>query len=251
MIIYPQAEPFFINGSKETACLLLHGLTASPSEMLPVARLVHEINGCTISAPLLPGHGSQPAHLNQTGWNDWYAAAEQELNHLLDNYRRVFVAGLSMGALLSLHAASSLPGLKGAIAINAPLFTNRPMLVASAPLMRYIKPYYPKKSSKKHRELEEQGRFAYGVIPVKAFMSMSRLSVVVKEELEKITIPLLLFQSCLDESINPKGAAFIKEKTQGTSLKFIELQNSDHIATMGKEKNIIAQEITDFMDNIR
>ena len=243
--IYPQAESFFLGGSRDTALLFIHGFTASPSELYPTARLIHDLCGCTLSVPLLPGHGSTPRFLNQTNWEQWYAAVEKELGFLMESYLRVFVGGLSMGALLALHAACLVPGLKGAIAINTPIFNHSPVLTAASPLIRCVRPFYPKKDRLHLRELEEQGRFAYDVIPVKAFQSVTKLRNLVVQEINEVKLPLLLVQSLRDESVHPRSGYYLQEKLPGSEL--LELPDSDHIATMGSEKDKLAKAIAEFL----
>ncbi len=247
--IYPQAEPFFLNGSTEKALLFIHGFTASPSEVYPIAQLLYEKAGYTVSGLLLPGHGSTPQELNQTRWQDWFEAVKQELHILFNNYSEIFVAGLSLGGLLALHAACKIKNLRGAVVINASIYNNFPLLIASAPVMRYIKPYFPKKDEIRTQELEEQGRFAYKVTPVKAFRSMISLRNKVIKELGEIDIPLLIMQSLKDESVNPRSAQFIMDRTHNAGVRLVELHESEHIATMGTEKEKIAGEIVKFIDN--
>lgn len=246
--IFPQAESFLLTGHGDTACLFIHGFTASPSEVYPVARLIYEMTECTVSGPLLPGHGCTPQEMNQTSWPDWFVRVEQELDYLQRKHTRVFVAGLSMGGLLALHAARKTAGLQGVIAINTPIFTKSPRLMAAAPLMRYLRPYYPKKMDKVAEELQKRGRFAYPVLPVKALISMHHLRKIVMQEIPGLSIPILLFQSSLDESVDPWSAEYIKEKAVQTRVRLIELRESGHIATMGREKLIIAEEISKFIN---
>ena len=245
--IFPQAESFLLNGVKDTACLFIHGFTASPSEVYPVARLIYEKTGFTVSGPLLPGHGCSPEEMNQTGWEDWFARVEQEIDFLQRRCNRIFVAGLSMGGLLSLHAASQDTNLKGVIAINTPIFTKSHRLMALTPLLRYLKPYYPKKMDQDATELQEMGRFAYPVMPLKALQSMHILRDTIIKELPELNVPILLFQSRWDESVDPRSAPFIKDKARQAPVKLIELENSGHIATMGNEKLLIAEKIIEFI----
>jgi carboxylesterase len=245
--IYPQAQPFFLRGSQETALLFIHGFTASPSELYPTAQLIHELNGCTLSAPLLPGHGSSPQFLNRSNWEDWYNTIKKELNFLMENHDRVFVGGLSMGGLLALYAGSRINGLKGAISINAPIFNRSPLLTAASPLIGRIRPYYPKKDGPNQRRLKQEGRFAYNVIPVRAFQSLMNLRNTVMEEVDGINLPVLLIQSLQDKSVHPRSVYYLQEKIKNTEL--VELHSSDHVATMGSEKEKIAQAIVDFIIN--
>ncbi|MDD3898212.1 MAG: alpha/beta fold hydrolase [Syntrophomonadaceae bacterium] len=243
--IYPQAQPFFLRGSQETALLFIHGFTASPSELYPTALLIHDLSACTVSAPLLPGHGSSPRFLNQSNWEQWYNEVRKELDFLMENHRRVFVGGLSLGGLLALHAGSLIKGLQGAISINVPIFNRSPLLTVASPLIGHIRPYYPKKDRLRMRKLQEEGRYAYNVIPVKAFQSVMNLRNTVMEEADDINLPVLLIQSLQDESVHPRSIYYLQEKIKHTEL--IELHCSGHIATMGSEKEKIARAIADFM----
>ncbi|MGI5911573.1 MAG: alpha/beta hydrolase [Syntrophomonadaceae bacterium] len=243
--INPSAESFILSGSKDIALLFLHGFTASPSELYPTARLIHELSGLTICAPLLPGHGLTPDELNQYSWEQWYGAVEREIISLKQSNRQVFIGGLSMGALLSLHAARCIPGLKGAIAINAPIYYHTPMLTAISSLIGWIKPFYPKKTSMVSQKLKDKGRFAYDVIPVKAFGSLDQLRKEVINEVAGIKIPVLLIQSLQDESVQACGTYYLRERIPKSQL--LELSHSGHIATMGEEVEKIAQAIVKFI----
>ena len=246
-LINPQAASFLVTGSKDTACMFIHGFTASPSEVYTVARIVYAETGITVSGPLLPGHGCSPQEMNQTSWEDWYGRVEQEIRYLKKKHRRVYITGLSMGALLGLHAASETNEINGIIVINTPIYTTSPRLMSLAPLLRYVRPYYPKKQQGDVVELARQGRFAYDVMPLKALRSMHALRDKVIKELPGLNLPILLMQSRWDETVDPRSARFIKEKAHQAPVKLVELENSGHIATMGPDTNLIADQIIEFV----
>lgn len=246
--VHPGAEPFFLAGSKENALLFLHGFTASPSEVLPVARILHNKGGLTVSGILLPGHGSHPRFLNRTTWHDWYRAAEEEAAYLLAYYGNVYIAGLSMGGLLALHAGICLKGIKGVIAVNTPIYNHYPFLTLLSPLIQLINPYFPKKQDDKVKELKARGRFAYDCNPVKAFRSMQDLRNLVVKELREIEVPVLAMQSVQDEAVKEESLAFITKTPRKARTQGIKLYNSGHIATM-EEPEIIAEEILKFIND--
>src|SRR2546430_10174597 len=97
------AEPFSLGGG-DLACLLLHGLTGSPAEMRPVGEALAKA-GFRAVGPLLPGHGTTPEDLLTVTRADLLAAAESALLGLRDA-RRVYLCGLSAGALLAIHLAA-------------------------------------------------------------------------------------------------------------------------------------------------
>lgn len=246
--IHPQARPFLLTGDSDTAVLFIHGLTASPSEIYPTALLLHEISGHTLSGLLLPGHGSSPEVMNQSSWEQWFAAVEKAIHALQSDYKKVWVAGLSMGGLLALHAGVNCPGLSGIISINAPVFVKNPFFKRMAPLLQIFRPYWPKSNMALILQLQKQGRFAYDCTPVRAFRSMMRLRDIVLDEIDELTMPLLLMQSGQDETVKTGSVIYLAEKARNTRLKVVELHNSRHIATMGPEKQLIVQEMAAFIE---
>lgn len=241
------AQAFLLKGNSDTALLFIHGFTASPSELLPTAVLLNELGGHTVSGPLLPGHGSSPEEMNQSNWEDWFKAVSKEVCSLQEDYQKVYVMGLSLGALLAIHAAIHCPGLGGVISINAPIFLKDPYFKLLAPLLQVFKPYWPKANMGKILKLEEQGRFAYHCTPVKAFRSMMSLRKQVLREIGKLAIPVLLMQSVQDESVKLCSAAYLAKKAGQAAPRVVNLPDSEHIATMGAEKQLITREILVFI----
>lgn len=246
-MIHLQAQPFYIGGSSDMAILFIHGLTASPSEMLPLARMLQARLDCTVRGVLLPGHGSTPADLNRTTWHDWYARAADELTGLLEKYKAVYVVGLSMGGLLSIYSGLHAAGVKGVVSINAPLYNRSPWVTALAPVLQWACPYFPKRNRVRSEQLELMGRYAYKVYPVRALRSMMDLRRRVMKELPELTAPLLVVQSQDDESVDPRSAVWLAENAVNARVTTMELHRSGHVATMGPELETIAEKISDFI----
>src|SRR5688500_7219834 len=101
-----KTAPFEL-GQGDDACLLLHGFTGSPWDLRPLGEAL-AARGLYVKAPRLPGHGTTPEALLTVTHCHWEEAAQEAL-WTLRNRRRVFVAGLSMGALLSLRLAVHAP----------------------------------------------------------------------------------------------------------------------------------------------
>lgn len=244
----PWANSFFLPGSSK-AILFIHGFGASPSEVYPVAAAIHKIKGLTVKGPLLPGHGTTPGKLNSTSWGDWYETVKREIGILQQEYDKVILVGLSMGGLLALHAGCQLKGIHAVAALNTPIFNKKPLLTLLAPVIQYIKPYFPKKMDKTRDRLEEEGRFAYKVIPVRAFRSMMQLRQIVMGELDSLDVPLLVLQSLKDQSVKAKSADYIISHAVRSRASLVKLPHSGHIATMGPEQDIIVQAIIKLIED--
>src|SRR5215831_10767847 len=99
----PNKTSAFDLGEGERACLLLHGFTGSPWDVRPLGERL-AARGMFVRAIRLPGHGSTPAAMAAVSHRDWEQATEDALRSL-SSYRNVFVAGLSVGALLAVLLA--------------------------------------------------------------------------------------------------------------------------------------------------
>jgi carboxylesterase len=97
------AAPFSL-GEGEDACLLLHGLTGAPSEVRPVGEALARA-GFRALGPLLPGHGTTPHDLETVTRGEMLDAARDALLSLR-GARRIYLCGLSMGALLTVQLAA-------------------------------------------------------------------------------------------------------------------------------------------------
>ncbi|NLK52151.1 MAG: alpha/beta fold hydrolase [Syntrophomonadaceae bacterium] len=102
--VHPRAEPYFFSKG-DIGCLLIHGFTGSPPELLPLGEYLVD-QGCTVLAPLLAGHGTSAEDLARTRWTDWLKSAMIGLDRLrAEPVKQVYLIGLSMGGLLALLLA--------------------------------------------------------------------------------------------------------------------------------------------------
>ena len=86
--------------------LLLHGLTDSPYSLRALGTRLHE-RGFHVIGLRLPGHGTIPAALKHSRWQDWAAAARVAFTHLSKavGHQPIHVVGYSTGAALALDLA--------------------------------------------------------------------------------------------------------------------------------------------------
>ncbi len=101
-------------GSGAPHCLLLHGFTGSPAEMVYLAARLAQ-DGFSVAVPCLPGHGEDAGRDAESA--DWLTTARAAAAKLQPP---ICVAGLSMGALLALSLAAGRPDEIAALALLAP-----------------------------------------------------------------------------------------------------------------------------------
>lgn len=236
--------------------------------------------GYTVLGVRLAGHGTNPAEMATTTWLDWYTSLEQALAQLRERCTQVFVIGLSMGGLLSLHAVLHYP-VTAVISINAPIYLINQKAIF-APILRHLMAYSNKKVSDEtdsnksdsnksgNREWNDnelgsnelgskmsgtdQGggnelseHFSYDKMPLACLNSLLQLMRVVRKELSRVNAPLLVLQSEHDEVVNPKSAAYIYAKA-GSADKTLEwFPRSGHLVTLGVERDQLAQRVIQYI----
>src|SRR5438046_1466988 len=85
------------------ACLLIHGFSGSPAEMRGLGEALAE-QGIRVYGMVVKGHSEDVQDLAVSRRKDWIASAENALAQL-EHYQQIFLAGLSMGGVLSLILA--------------------------------------------------------------------------------------------------------------------------------------------------
>lgn len=242
MQVMKGAESFLLEGNNNRAVLLLHGYTGAPSEMRPLGDYLHAL-GYTVLCVRLPGHGTSVSDLEATTAHDWYEAAKCACEDLLAKFSSVYIAGLSMGGLLAIKLAASLPVKKAAF-ISAPIYVQdkrAPFL----PLLRFFIHYLPKRKKNYH----EMSKFclSYTKMPTKPLTSLFTLLKECKEKLlGKIKIPCLVLQSKIEHTVQPKSAQYIYDKLASAQKKLVWFERSGHILTLDCEHEQVFDEIGKF-----
>jgi carboxylesterase len=231
-------DAFLIEGN-DIGVVLLHGFTATTAEVRLLADYLRGF-GYTLAAPLLPGHGTQPAELNKTSWLDWYAAAEAAYLELRGKCTKVFVCGESMGALLALLVASRYPQVDGVIAV-APALQIRG--IGLSRIMQFFIKFRPKNQAEDN--LPWKG---YTVYPVRGLAQVAKLQIVVKKELGNITQPLLVFMGGNDASIHPESGKIIIDAVRSFEKELIYMPDSPHVMLLAEDKEVIFQKIHEFIE---
>jgi len=222
----------------EIAILCLHGFTATTVEVRQIATYFSE-QGYTTRGPLLPGHGTNALEMNKTTWRNWSSTAENAVLELMKSYDRVFVLGESMGGLLALYLAARYPTLLGAM-VFAPAIKIRNLWLA-----KFIWRFKPLiKKGKPNPNIPQQ---SYASFPLRAAASLLDLQRLVKRNLKKIKIPVIIFQGKLDDTIDPMGALYAYKHIRYEDKDFVYLEESSHIILLDKQLPVVQQICLDFI----
>jgi carboxylesterase len=251
--IAPTAEPYYADASPDAedgqrvGVLLLQGFTGSPASMVPWGRALAE-RGLGVAVPRLPGHGTTWEELNRTRWADWYGEAERAFEKLRANCDQVVVGGLSMGGSLALRlAADRGREVAGIVLVNPAVNTERKDVLA-LPVLKHLVGSFPGIANDiKKPGVEEHG---YTRTPLRAAHSMVSSWKLLREDLPKVTQPMLMFLSREDHVADQSSARIIRGTVSSRDLSERMLENSYHVATLDNDAPIIFEESAEFIRRV-
>jgi carboxylesterase len=190
----PDNLPYmFCPPGAKTAVLLVHGFTATPWEMRPLASYLAE-SGVASLAVCLPGHGTSPEDLARCCWEEWLQAVRDGFRVLEKNFPSVYGMGLSTGNLLLLMMAreSSLRGL----VLFSPYLRVLHRLAPFAGWLRWLRPFHEK-------PLEEgEDNHYYSRRPLAGVHQINRLLQTVRRQLPQINCPVMAFNAEGDQTVD-------------------------------------------------
>ena len=244
--VMPGADPFlFQTPGSDTACLLLHGFTATPQEMRRLGNFLHSC-GFSVSCPLLAGHGTDVRDLAATTWQDWQQSAYDGWLALSQAHKHVFTIGLSLGGALALYQASQVP-LSGLVAMATPLLLDPRLLWLARAVKRWI-PYRKKGPSNMHDPEALAARVAYDREPTSSSEQVLLFFRELWERLPEVTAPVLLMHSCHDQSVKPDTMPRIYGRLGSVDRQMVWLENSGHIVTEDYDRMSVYRAIRAFCE---
>lgn len=232
---------FLLNGNR-TGVLLIHGFTATTIEVRWMAEFLNR-KGLTISAPLLPGHGTTPEDLNDMKNTDWIECVEAAYLSLSEKCSQVIVGGESMGAVLSLYLAEKYSDIK------ALLLYSPALKITKLKYSKFIKYFIQIIRKDNYDDLMPwQG---YSVYPLFAASELSGLQKVVAKNLNKIEQPVLSFQGAYDKTIDNDSSDIIISAVNSSIKEKHIMANSGHVILLDKEFDEIAVLTWEFIQGLK
>ena len=243
MTVLPGAEAIDLPGGR-VGVLISHGFTGTPQSIRPWAEHL-AAGGLTVSAPLLPGHGTRWQDLNATGFADWYTAVEAAFDGLRARCDTVFAMGLSMGGTLVLRLAEQRAGeVAGLVVVNASLATERRDAKLLPIASRLVGSFAGIASDIKKSGVTE---LAYDRLPLKAAYSLQRAWPLVRADLPRISCPVLAYRSAIDHVVEPVSGRELLAGLAGGRVEERVLADSFHVATLDNDAPTIFAGSLDFV----
>ncbi len=245
-LLIPTAEPFFFPGNP-TACLLIHGFTATPREMRGLGEYLHATYGYTVLGVRLAGHATTPEDMAHMHWEDWLASAEDGW-HLLRSagHRRIAVVGLSMGGVVALLLAAYQP-VMAVVSMAAPYALE---ITPRERLWGLLRPYLPKGEGKVYDPEGFRGRVAYPVNPARSALQLVKMLGVLREALPTIDAPALVLHSRNDCYVPPENAERIYAALGSPRKQLVWVERSSHVVTLDAERAKVRREVGAFIARV-
>lgn len=251
--------------------LLVHGLTGTPAEMLLVGKRLHR-EGFTVHGVQLAGHCGDVGDLLATGWRDWYASVEDAATRLRPHVDRLFIAGLSMGALLSLLLAAERPDLVDGVGVLGATFRYDGWNIPRIARLSFLLPAIKRLGLARDRSFQEEppyglrderirsqvsgamlgGDSAAAGLPGNPWHSLAdlhQLSRRVRQRLPQVTAPCLVAHALEDDIAHVRNAHLVAERVSAP-VELLLLRDSYHMITLDRERRVVADRLAGFFAGI-
>ncbi len=256
---------FWIEGGRD-GVLLIHGLTGTPTEMRWVGKELAAA-GFTVHGVQLAGHCGTEEDLLATRWRDWYHSVEEGYRRLARRCDRVFVGGLSMGALLSVHLAANLPprALSGLVLYSTTIWYDgwnmNPFAFLLPTLLRLPfgqridfheeAPYGIKDERLRQVVVSRMlgGDSAGGGLPIirgRSLAELHRLIRRVKREIHTVATPALIVHALEDDVTSVRNADYLEANLAGPVRKVL-LDDCYHMITVDRQRRDVVAHTVDFL----
>ena len=250
MARHPWLDPtaFFIEGGRVGA-LLIHGFTGAPTEMRGLGDYL-AARGYTVSGPLLPGHGTTVEDLAGRKWTEWAAAVRVAYDELRTHCDQLFVAGMSLGTLLTLNLVAEQPAA-GIVLVSPAIFFSNPLAKISwiANLVPLNVPQDTAGSDLVDPEADKRA-WCYEVIPGRAAHQVTLLNRRVRRLLPSVTVPALVVMSRGDSQLKYESGPYVIDTIGSMDNELLTLDNSGHNVMVDAERERVWERTTGFMSRI-
>ncbi|MBF0562501.1 MAG: alpha/beta fold hydrolase [Alphaproteobacteria bacterium] len=257
---------FFLPGDRR-GVLLVHGLTGTPSEMRFVGKGLHRA-GFTVAGMQIVGHCGDETDLARTNWPDWYASVDAACDRLLKHCDTLFIAGLSMGAMLGVLAAARRRDVSG-LALYSPTLWHDGW---SVPRTRHLLPFVLSLPGSNRFSVREQ--YPFGVkderlrrrlvmqmvdgnsasaglfrMPFKVLREIRKISSETRRCLSTVTTPTLILHAIEDDVASLRNPRYLAGHLRGP-VKTMYLDDSYHMITIDRQRDQVIRATIDYFNEL-
>ena len=251
--------------------LLIHGLTGTPAEMRLVGKGLSRA-GFSVYGMQLAGHCGSVDDLLKTSWQDWYASVEAAAEKFRHEVDHLFVAGLSMGAVLALKLAAERPEWVKGVGVYGATFRYDGWATPWYNKLSFLLPLIGKFGIGKHRMVHENepygirderlraqvaglmlgGDSAAAGLPGNPWPSLAEMynmAKVVRRDLPRVHAPCLVAHAVEDDIASVANARLVEDGVSGP-VEMLMLKDSYHMITIDRERRVLTERSAEFFGRV-
>src|SRR5688572_5754307 len=240
-------RPYEIGTGRDVGVFLIHGFTASATETRPLADYIGRQTGWLCKGILLPGHGEKVEALENTTSADWLKAATHGYADLAKSCRRIFLAGVSMGAVLCCHIARrySVDSKIRGLILLAPAFGIKRRQLVGVKVLKHVMRFKNKGVDTANSYIERK-LFSYTQFPLRKVGDMLDLGREAFNDLPELhAIPTLMLAGKLDATVSLRRIR--QAVSQNPWIRYREFDKSKHVLTVEPDREEVFKECLKFM----
>ncbi len=234
--------------------VLAHGYMAAPMEVRAMAEYFCQ-QGYAVYGVRLPGHGTSPASLAQTHWEEWYQAFSRGYAIMRNLTDTVFLGGFSTGGCLALRAAARKGAqVRGVFAVCAPRKLQSysvhlaPSAVTLSALLKRAGSQWDKWDYVDNHP--ENPHINYTRNPLAGVVQLMHAIDAMEEALPLVRIPTLIVQASRDHLVNPDSGPQIFERLGCADKELLVLERKRHGIVNGPGSEEVFERVAHFLRRI-
>ena len=234
--------------------LCLHGFTGATSNMQPLAQSLAEA-GFEVSVPSLAGHDQTPEALAHYRWLDWKSNARMAFDDLAERHEKIYIAGLSMGALIALSLGHERGERVGGIAalatpLTLPFIKQKTLALVERLPFSDILPFARKTGGPDISDpILARQMDSYDRIPLPAAASLLAGQREVRDRTPRISVPVFVGHGRYDHTAPVSNAHELFSLLRTPHRRLVVYPRSWHILTLDKDHEAVRRDITQFFCN--
>lgn len=245
----------FVRDGRAPCVVAFHGFGGTTTEIRPMLDALAS-RGIAVRAPLLTGHGSQPAKLQDVTFGDIVSEMQVELDAARQQHEHVVIAGFSLGSLVAMELAARRPqGLVGLVLLGNALTLVTPVSAALALIDRrgwkvpdwYLLRLWPSDV----RDREQASRLvAYDRNPFRAALEVYRAGVQVRSRLGRIECPALILHGAKDRVCPSSNVALVHDALGSRDKRTRIYARSGHLVAADHDRAEVADAVAGFVEAV-